>query len=72
MGFRSMSSFQYGDVGLDQGSLFYYDEERRYICIFVPRVTLVFRPRLAGVVGFLRLIPAYRVSTATLFNFGGC
>lgn len=34
-------------------------------------MTLVSRPRLAGVAGFLRLFPAYTVSTATLFNFFG-
>ena len=70
MSFRSIPSFRYGGGGFDQVGLFCYGEGR-YWWINAPRVTLVSRPRLAGVTGFLGIFPAHAVSIATVLTFGG-
>ena len=70
MSFGSIPSFRYGGGGFDQVGLFCYDEGR-YWWIYAPRVTLVSRPRLAGVTGFLRIFPAHAVPIATVLIFLG-
>ena len=70
MSFRSIPSSRYGGGGLDQVGLFCYGEGR-YWRMYAPRVTLVSRPRMAGVTGFLRLLPAHAVPIATVLFFWG-
>ena len=65
MSFRSIPSSRSSGGGLDQVGLFCYGEGR-YWWIYAPRVTLVSRPRLAGVTGFLRISPAHAVPIATV------
>ena len=55
---------------LDQVGLFCYGEGR-YWWIYAPRVTLVSRPRLARVTGYLRIFPMHAVPLATVLFFLG-
>ena len=70
MSFRSIPSSRYGGGGLDQVGLFYYGEGR-YWWIYAPRVTLVSRPRLAGVTGFFETFSRARSSHRYRFIFLG-